>query len=294
MMTSPNPGQEKKEKKKKEYDQKHFLPVTIRQVMGCTTEPPTIDGTEIYYVKIVGCIKSKDEQSTAINYAIEDGTGIIDAKEWVNDKDGASAAARREKIVSNVYVRAFGMIRTFNGTTSLQCYHISMLADVNEMTSHYLETILTHEKVSHIYFYIPIFLYSYIPIFLLSVKHFHIHFHFHPHLTLLNPLQNTNPALQQNNAALFGQSALSAAKGGNISMNVNNGEATNLDACSNAVLDYIKNMGEESEMGADLKVFIKENAGKMDEKAIMSAANKLAGDGMIYSTVDEETFKYAL
>ena len=57
MMTSPNPGQEKKEKKKKEYDQKHFLPVTIRQVMGCTTEPPTIDGTEIYYVKIVGCIK---------------------------------------------------------------------------------------------------------------------------------------------------------------------------------------------------------------------------------------------
>jgi len=93
---------------------------------------------------------------------------------------------------------------------------------------------------------------------------------------------------------LFGQSALSAAKGGNISMNVNNGEATNLDACSNAVLDYIKNMGEESEMGADLKVFIKENAGKMDEKAIMSAANKLAGDGMIYSTVDEETFKYAL
>jgi len=171
MMTSPNPGQEKKEKKKKEYDQKHFLPVTIRQVMGCTTEPPTIDGTEIYYVKIVGCIKSKDEQSTAINYAIEDGTGIIDAKEWVNDKDGASAAARREKIVSNVYVRAFGMIRTFNGTTSLQCYHISMLADVNEMTSHYLETILTHEKVSHIYFYIPIFLYFYIPALRQTLSH---------------------------------------------------------------------------------------------------------------------------
>jgi hypothetical protein len=63
-----------------------------------------------------------------------------------------------------------------------------------------------------------------------------------------------------------------------------------------AVTEFVKNHGEDTEQGVSFQdifnVLVK--SGKHTEAAIRAAATALSEDGLIYSTVDEETFKYAL
>lgn len=46
-------------------------------------------------VKLVACVQDKDEQSTYIQFTLEDSTGLITAKQWVNQDDETEAKAER-------------------------------------------------------------------------------------------------------------------------------------------------------------------------------------------------------
>mmetsp|Transcript_3991 Transcript_3991/g.5400 ORF Transcript_3991/g.5400 Transcript_3991/m.5400 type:complete len:87 (+) Transcript_3991:1-261(+) len=64
--------------------------------------------------------------------------------------------------------------------------------------------------------------------------------------------------------------------------------------CTNAVLDFIKDKGELVEVGADVKECIRTYAGKFNETQIRQAIEGLAAEGLIYSTVNEDNYKYAM
>jgi len=44
--------------------------------------PHLIDGSEVSQIEIIGCIRSVREQSTCVEYIIEDGTGSILCRAW--------------------------------------------------------------------------------------------------------------------------------------------------------------------------------------------------------------------
>jgi len=227
-------------------DQKHIIPCTIRQVLNAgVAEPVTIDGKVVYTVKLVGCVKSKEETSTNICYEVEDGSGLIEVKEWVSEKDSAIVEQKRSEINDGVYVRVVGQIRVHNGKQTIMAFHISRLADVNEITYHYLESIYIHE-------------------------------------------QHTNPACA---AGVMGGLGVGVKQQG-MALTVNSGETTGLDQQTSKLLEYIKTAGEDSDLGASIRDYI--NGNGLNEQTVLKLAQNLAEEGLIYSTVDDETFKYAL
>jgi replication factor A2 len=48
-----------------------------------------VDGAELATVKIVGTMTSMEEHTTNINFKVNDGTGMIDCKQWVEQNSTA-------------------------------------------------------------------------------------------------------------------------------------------------------------------------------------------------------------
>ena len=70
--------------------------------MGATQDPSgdlfVIDNNAVHNVKIMGIIEMTEEHATNVTYRINDGTGVIECKLWV-EKDKASSRHRVCKYV---------------------------------------------------------------------------------------------------------------------------------------------------------------------------------------------------
>ena len=47
-----------------------------------------IDGIELHVVRIMGNVDSVDEHSTNMSYKVNDGTGVIECKQWMEKDQG--------------------------------------------------------------------------------------------------------------------------------------------------------------------------------------------------------------
>ena len=75
-------------------------PVTIKQLLDAEQPHPDadfkIDGSEVGHITFVGVVRNVVVQSTNITYRVEDGTGAIDVKQWLDadsDTSGKSTLA---------------------------------------------------------------------------------------------------------------------------------------------------------------------------------------------------------
>eukprot|EP00123_Amoebidium_parasiticum_P005613 comp16768_c0_seq1/m.15115 comp16768_c0_seq1/g.15115 ORF comp16768_c0_seq1/g.15115 comp16768_c0_seq1/m.15115 type:complete len:281 (-) comp16768_c0_seq1:570-1412(-) len=127
-------------------------PVSIKQVLQAQQDLGDdlfkIDGRSPNQVTFIGRIMSVQPQSTNVVYKIEDGTGQIDVKLWVDNDDNDAEAQKRAQWREGVYVRVVGQIRSFQETRSIVAYHIKTIQDFNEVTYHLLQTIHTHLTVT--------------------------------------------------------------------------------------------------------------------------------------------------
>ncbi|KAM0792330.1 hypothetical protein ACM66B_005013 [Microbotryomycetes sp. NB124-2] len=116
-------------------------PVTIYQIQNADQANPdaefTIDGVEIKDITFVACVRNKNESTTNIAYLIEDGTGQIEARQWINAvEDGETQFG---DIENNTYVRVLGTIKAFGGKRSINCNRIRRVTDMNEINFHMVE-----------------------------------------------------------------------------------------------------------------------------------------------------------
>lgn len=104
-----------------------------------------VDNQQLHHVKIVGLVLGMQEFSTNVTYQIEDGSGRIDVKVWI-DKDGtdAFAAEKRRMCQENTMVRVIGSLREYEGKRHVLAYDLSPITEFNEVTHHFLETIHVH------------------------------------------------------------------------------------------------------------------------------------------------------
>lgn len=130
--------------KKRSRDRESLTPVTIKQIKGSTNDGDSIklDGVDLFLVKIMGFIENVEEHSTNLTYQLNDGTGVIECKDWISKDAGSNSAPSSHR--ENTFVSVTGNLREYEGRTHIQVYNISTVVNFNEMTHHLLDVILVH------------------------------------------------------------------------------------------------------------------------------------------------------
>lgn len=244
--------------KKGSSERQSLMPVTIKQLQMASQAHQDdifkVDNRELTQITIVGLITKCDEKSTNLTYTIDDGTGMIDARIWVDAEDSDMFAARRAQWREGVYVRIIGTLRSFNNVKSIVAFTIKPIVDFNEMTYHYIEVVHVHLQNSH-----------------------------GPTQTNggeSTPMKTEKPTVRGGNAPI--------AQADNLQYQSNPGDDPNFSPCQNAVRNYM-NM-PSGEMGHAIQDCI--GALKsFSETDIRAAIDFLSQEGHLYSTVDDEHFK---
>lgn len=134
------------------YGKDTLRPVTIKQVLDAQQPHPDaefkIDDVEITQVAFVGQIRNISTQTTNITYKLDDGTGTIEVKQWV-DADASmdtmsDSTVTKPKLVENEWARVWGRLKAFNNKRHVGAHVIRPIADKMEITYHLLEATYVH------------------------------------------------------------------------------------------------------------------------------------------------------
>ncbi|KAK1700113.1 hypothetical protein BDP55DRAFT_723713 [Colletotrichum godetiae] len=129
----------------KAYSEESLRPVTIKQVIDAEEAYPgadfKIDGATVTQVTFVAQIRQISPQPTNITLKLDDGTGLIEVKKWVDTdkKDDAD-----EKLEIEGHVRVWGRLKSFNGKRHVGAHFIRPVTDFNEVNYHLLEATYVH------------------------------------------------------------------------------------------------------------------------------------------------------
>ncbi|RDB21447.1 Replication factor A protein 2 [Hypsizygus marmoreus] len=119
-------------------------PLTVAQVIKATQAHAdaewTVDEMEIGQITIVGQVVTVQSQTTNCVYWIDDGTGRIEARHWV-DSSSEEDAGKWGGIEESMYVRVTGALKTFGNKRYINANHIRVATDPHEIYFHILETI---------------------------------------------------------------------------------------------------------------------------------------------------------
>ena len=240
---------------RKSYDEQTLQPVTIGMIHASQSDASDDglqlpDGRKLYHVKIVGAVRSCDNFSTSCVYNIEDGTGLIEVKQWLDNLTDPQAVQDLRAACSkeHIYLACTGQIKDYDGKKTIVADAIRPIANGNELTYHMLEVVYTAEqsKRQNSYVAAP------------------------PPMQGVGFAGSTVPMQQQTGAAVGG--------GG----------------VKDAVLLFVKSDGEESEVGANVQTCIGRLQGQYAEADVRRAIDELAAEGHIYSTIDENNYKFAM
>jgi replication factor A2 len=97
----------------------------------------------------VGQIRNISTQTTNITYKVDDGTGVIEVKQW-NDGDTSIAdqmgnsSDPKPKLIEEGYCRVWGKLKAFNNKKHVGAHVIRPVTDYNEINYHLLDATATH------------------------------------------------------------------------------------------------------------------------------------------------------
>ncbi|KIW06846.1 uncharacterized protein PV09_02526 [Verruconis gallopava] len=125
------------------FKNESLRPVTIKQLLEAEPDGSEfkIDGSQIHQVTIIGQVRNISTQTTNITYRLDDGTGVLEVKVWI---DPEAYDVNRPQITENTYVRTWGRLKAFSNKRHLGAHFIRPLQDLNEINYHLLEATLVH------------------------------------------------------------------------------------------------------------------------------------------------------
>lgn len=114
--------------------------------------PFQIDNADVANVLFMGQVRNISSQSTNVTYKIDDGTGEIEVKKWVDSTtadnmdtdDGRAPADGKMELELNGYARVFGSIKSFANKRYIGAHSVRPLKDINELHCHLLESTAVH------------------------------------------------------------------------------------------------------------------------------------------------------
>lgn len=132
-----------------------LIPVTIKQINDATQPVPDgefkVNNVELNMISFVGVVRNVENTNASIAVTIEDGTGSIDVRKWV-DETISSAEEDFEKYneMKGKYVYVGGSLKQFNNRKTVQNASISLITDSNQIVYHHLSAIEHHLKAQGI------------------------------------------------------------------------------------------------------------------------------------------------
>ena len=127
--------------------------MTIKQILDAQQPHPDadfkVDGDAINQITFVGQIRNVSSQTTNITYKVDDGTGTVEVKQWI-DRDTANMDEplaedpSKAKLVENAYCRVWGRLKAFNNKRHVGAHMIRPVTDYNEVNYHLLEATAVH------------------------------------------------------------------------------------------------------------------------------------------------------
>ncbi|PWY94687.1 replication protein A, subunit RPA32 [Aspergillus sclerotioniger CBS 115572] len=148
-MNSPSGG-------KADYTNATLRPITIKQALDANQPYPEapyqIDSAEVASVTFIGQVRNISSQSTNITYKLDDGTGEIEAKQWIDSMtadsmdtdDPTSNSTNKNQIELNGYARVFGKLKSFGNKRFVGAHCVRPIKDINELHCHLLEASAVH------------------------------------------------------------------------------------------------------------------------------------------------------
>lgn len=111
-----------------------------------------IDGVDLAHVHIIGQIRNIAKQATNTTYVLDDGTGTIDSKVWVDPErqttdDAGNELPRPESeqgLEIGRWVRCFGKLKQFGTKKHIGTMSLRAIKDMNEINYHLLEAAAAH------------------------------------------------------------------------------------------------------------------------------------------------------
>lgn len=258
---------------RRNYDEQTIIPVTARMILASQVDPSDAgmvkleDDRNLHHVKLVGAIRSVEQNSTNYNYVIEDGTGIVEVKQWI-DENGCTAlqeqiAKAAENEGGNQYVKILGKIKYYDSKMTIVADTVRVLTTGNELTHHFLEVVYSGEKFKNSATIVQ------------------------PHSPMMS--FNQNSGNMGSGGVGFGGSS---GGRGRTPLQQQGGQSSG-NATRDDVMRYIQHNSEINEMGANIDACIR-SLPQHNESEIRAAIDYFQAEGMIYSTVNEDNFKSAM
>eukprot|EP01006_Ploeotia_vitrea_P034377 TRINITY_DN65744_c9_g1_i1.p2 TRINITY_DN65744_c9_g1~~TRINITY_DN65744_c9_g1_i1.p2 ORF type:complete len:253 (-),score=168.89 TRINITY_DN65744_c9_g1_i1:140-898(-) len=245
-------------------------PICVRQLVNAEADSDNrviIDGKPATQVRLVGLVMSAQVENTYMGWELDDGTGVLRLRMY-NDDQGNP---KRPDIAAGMYVRVIGNAAKYmsnkSKSSSLIVFDVRPITDFNEVTYHLLEIVQTH---------------------LLLTKG----------AAKKAAAKQGNNAVQANNSNNLNNNNSVLNAGGNAG---GNGQQLNLDSINSAsasaqgftpvqqrVLDVFRNNVHEG-TGITIDAVCKALP-DLSPHDVRQAVDFLAGDGHVYSTIDEHHF----
>ncbi|KAK5720740.1 Replication factor A protein 2 [Elasticomyces elasticus] len=241
---------------KRSYGKDTLRPVTIKQLLDAHHPHPDaeyfmVDGSEATQVTFVGQVRNISTQTTNVTYKLDDGTGIIEVKVWIDAdafNDEADPSNQKPKPVEQGYARVWGRLKAFSNKRHVGANIIRPIQDFNEIQYHLLEATAVH-----------------------------LHFSRGP----VEQLQQSNGGAQSNGAQ-------NGAYGGGMQQG---GGGKQLPAGTSMAARKVFQAIKTTEQGNEgLHIQHIATAAGLDINEVVKGGGELMDMGMIFTTVDESTW----
>ncbi|KAI8629585.1 replication protein A, subunit RPA32 [Xylariaceae sp. FL1651] len=240
----------------KPVNDESLRPVTIKQMIDA--EPVyagdalfKIDGQDVKQVTFVGMVRSISQQTTNITYKLDDGTGVIEVKLWLDADKQESAEGAGPQFKEEDYVRVWGRLKSFSNSNKrhVGAHVIKPVRDFNEVNYHLLEATYVH----------------------LFFK------------------RGAVPQPGGNENTTMGGTGAGGAAGGD-SMFVDSGHDAKLRNYSAKAKKMYNCLNQANGISEGVNMHVIAREANMTIQDVMAAAEELLGYGSIYTTLDDETF----
>ncbi|KAK7260800.1 hypothetical protein RIF29_27098 [Crotalaria pallida] len=123
-----------------------LVPVTVKQISeanhsGDEKSSFVINGVDLTNVTLVGMVFEKAERNTDVNFVLDDGTGRIKCRRWVNETFDTK---EMEEIQDGMYVRIYGHLKSFQGVRQLVAFSVRPVTNFDEISFHFIDCIHNH------------------------------------------------------------------------------------------------------------------------------------------------------
>ncbi|XP_065867800.1 replication protein A 32 kDa subunit A [Euphorbia lathyris] len=129
----------------KNRDSVGVIPLTVKQISEASQSGDeksnfSVDGVDLTNVTLVGMVFDKAEKTTDVGFILDDGTGRIGCRRWVNDNFDTMEMG---KVDDGMYVRVNGHLKSFQGIKQLVAFSVRPVTNFDEVAFHFIDCIHT-------------------------------------------------------------------------------------------------------------------------------------------------------